>query len=109
MTWPGHTREGRGRRWLAFHAANGTISIATNVVTTGPIMQMTGLPIHAANAIAVVAASFANFVAGDRVVFTGSGRSECVFTTSSWRTAGNRAARKSRTNYRGVVGAGPPP
>lgn len=70
VTWPGQAREGRRRRWLTFHAANGMISIATNVVVTGPIMQMTGLPIQAANAIAVVAASFANFVAGDRVVFT---------------------------------------
>ena len=70
VTWPGHTREGRGRRWLAFHATNGMISIATNVVVTGPIMQMTGLPIQGASAIAVVVASFANFVASDRVVFT---------------------------------------
>jgi putative flippase GtrA len=69
VTWPGHTREGRGRRWLAFHATNGVISIATNVVVTGPIMQMTGLPIQAANAVAVMVASFANFIAGDRVVF----------------------------------------
>ena len=70
VTWPGQTREGRLRRWMAFNAANGMISIATNVAVTGPIMQMTGLPIQAANAIAVVVASFANFVAGDRVVFT---------------------------------------
>jgi putative flippase GtrA len=70
VTWPRQTRVGRRRRWLAFHAANGMISLATNVVATGPIMQMTGLPIQAASAIAVVAASFANFVAGDRVVFT---------------------------------------
>ena len=69
VTWPGGTREGRLRRWLAFNAANGMISIATNVVATGPIMQMTGLPIQAANAIAIVVASFANFVAGDKVVF----------------------------------------
>ncbi len=70
VTWPGQAREGRRRRWLAFHAANGMISFATNVLATGPIMQMTGLPIPAANAIAVVVASFANFAAGDRVVFT---------------------------------------
>ena len=69
VTWPGQTREGRWRRWLAFNASNGLISIATNVVVTGPIMQMTGLPIQAANAIAVVVASFANFAAGDKVVF----------------------------------------
>jgi putative flippase GtrA len=69
VTWPGHTREGRRRRWLAFLATNGLISIATNVVVTGPIMQVTGLPIQAANAIAVVAASCANFVAGDKIVF----------------------------------------
>jgi putative flippase GtrA len=70
VTWPGQTREGRLRRWLAFHAANGMISIATNVVVTGPVMLMTGLPIQGANAIAVVLASFANFLASDRVVFT---------------------------------------
>jgi putative flippase GtrA len=70
VTWPAQTREGRGRRWLAFHAANGMISLATNVVATGPIMQLTGLPIQTANAVAVVVASFANFAAGDRLVFT---------------------------------------
>ena len=70
VTWPGQPRAGRLRRWLAFHAANGTISIVANVVVTGVVMQMTGLPIQAANAVAVVAASFANFLAGDRIVFT---------------------------------------
>lgn len=69
VTWPGQAREGRWRRWLAFHATNGVISIAANVVVTGPVMQMTGLPIEAANAIAVGVASFANFAAGDRLVF----------------------------------------
>lgn len=70
VTWPGQAREGRGRRWLAFHATNGMISVATNIVLTGPIMQLTGLPILGANTIAVAVASFANFIAGDRVVFT---------------------------------------
>ncbi len=69
VTWPGRPTEGLGRRWLAFHAANGLISVITNVVVTGPIMQATGLPIPAANAVAVAAASFANFLAGDRIVF----------------------------------------
>ena len=69
VTWPGHARRGRGRRWLAFQATNGTISIATNVIVTGPVMAMTGLPIQAANAIAVAVAACANFLAGDRLVF----------------------------------------
>jgi putative flippase GtrA len=70
VTWPGQSREGRWRRWLAFHGANGVVSIAANVVVTGALMQLTALPIQAANAIAVVVASVANFIAADRVVFT---------------------------------------
>lgn len=69
VTWPQRPPEGRWRRWLAFHAANGLISVAANVAVTGPLMHVTGLPIQAANAVAVVAASLANFAASDRVVF----------------------------------------
>lgn len=69
VTWPGQPRAGRWRRWLAFHAANGLISIATNVALTPPLMDLTGLPIQAANAVAVAVASCANFIVGDRVVF----------------------------------------
>jgi len=69
VTWPNQSRQGRWRRWLAFHASNGAVSVAANVAITGPVMQVTGLSVVAANIVAVGAASLVNFVASDRLVF----------------------------------------
>jgi putative flippase GtrA len=69
VTWPNQSPEGRWRRWLAFHASNGLISIATNVAMTGPIVRMTGLSVVGANIVAVAAAALVNFAASDRLVF----------------------------------------
>lgn len=69
VTWPNQPREGRWRRWLAFHASNGAVSVAANVAITGPVMHLTGLSVVSANAVAVGAAALVNFVASDRLVF----------------------------------------
>ncbi len=69
FTWPGRPRARRFERWLSFHLSTGVISVLTNVAVTTLIMTMTGLPIVPANAIAVVAASAANFWINDRVIF----------------------------------------
>ena len=69
FTWPGRGREQRLRRWWSYHLSTGLISVLTNVGVTTLVMTMTGLPIVAANAIAVAGASIANFWIGDRLVF----------------------------------------
>ena len=69
FTWPGRPRARRFERWLSFHLTTGAISVLTNVAVTTLIMTETGLPIVPANAIAVVAASAANFWINDRVIF----------------------------------------
>lgn len=69
FTWPNQPREGRLRRWLSFQLSTGVISILTNVGATTLVMTLTGLPVAAANAVAVVLASMVNFLVNDRLVF----------------------------------------
>jgi putative flippase GtrA len=75
VTWPGQSRDGRLRRWLAFNLANGLISVATNVALTTLLVAVTEAPLLAANAVAVVLASALNFAVSDRCVFGGARRS----------------------------------
>jgi len=69
FTWPNQPREGRLRRWLSFHVSTGAISILTNVGATTLVMTLTGLPVVAANTVAVALASMVNFLVSDRLVF----------------------------------------
>jgi dolichol-phosphate mannosyltransferase len=69
FTWPNQPREGRLRRWLSFHVTAGAISVVTNVVATTLVMTVTGLPVVAANVVAVALASIVNFLVSDRLVF----------------------------------------
>jgi dolichol-phosphate mannosyltransferase len=69
FTWPGTPRAGRLKRWVGFNATTGALSIAANVALTGAIARATGLPVVAANLVAVVLLSVATFVVSDRVVF----------------------------------------
>ena len=71
--WTWRDRSGRGaeragRLWR-FHASNGLISLAGNLVLMRLIVGLLGLPPVAANLIAVVLCSFLNFSASDRFVF----------------------------------------
>jgi putative flippase GtrA len=69
FTWPNQPREGRLRRWLSFHVSTGVISVVTNVGATTLVMGLTGLPVVAANVVAVAMASIVNFLVSDRLVF----------------------------------------
>lgn len=69
VTWPGQRREGRARRWLSFYLSNGLISLVTNVVVTTTIVEVTGVPLLAGNAMAVLLASVVNFVVSDHYIF----------------------------------------
>lgn len=67
FTWPGSSREGRWKRWLAFNATTGALSIAANVAITTLVVRATGLPIVAANLLTVALLSLANFAVCDLI------------------------------------------
>jgi putative flippase GtrA len=69
VTWPNQPRDGRLRRWLTFHVSTGALSVITNVGVTTLVMTLTGLPVIAANVVAVAMASIVNFLISDRLVF----------------------------------------
>jgi putative flippase GtrA len=69
FTWPNQPRETRLKRWLSFHASNGALSVVTNVGVTVLVSALTGIPVVAANVIAVATASVVNFLVSDRLVF----------------------------------------
>jgi len=68
-TWRGLGIDGRLRRLLRFHAANGLLSITSNVLLTAFLMQWVKLPLLAANATAVVAMALLNFALAELWVF----------------------------------------
>ena len=69
VTWPGLPAHGRWRRWVAFNASTGAVSVLTNLAVTSLVMTATGAPLLIANLVAVVSASIVNFVVSDRLVF----------------------------------------
>ena len=70
-TWPDATDRWM-TRWLAFAGSNGLISLVTNLIVTTTLAGA-GVPVLAANAVAVGAAALANFLVSDRFVFSPSG------------------------------------
>ena len=71
--WTWRDRPSRGpaeswRRLARFHAANGLVSLAGNVLITTALVQA-GLSTIPANFVATLACSLVNYVAGDLVVF----------------------------------------
>jgi putative flippase GtrA len=80
------TRDGRLRRLLSFHAVNGGVSIAGNLILMPLLVQVFGAPVLAANLVSVLACAAVNFAGADRVVFShkiaasgnGEEASECV-------------------------------
>jgi putative flippase GtrA len=69
VTWRDRPREARFRRWLRFQCSNGILSVVSNVVVTTMVTRATGLPIVAANGIAVAIVSLANYWVSDRLIF----------------------------------------
>lgn len=68
-TWKGMAIEGRWRRLARFHLANGFVSIATNVLFTGLLVQVAHLPLLVSNTLAVGATALFNFAAAALWVF----------------------------------------
>jgi putative flippase GtrA len=71
VTWHGQPRHGRWHRWVAFNLTNGAVSLVANVVATSTLVHTTGISAVTANVVAVLAVSLLNFIASDRIVFTG--------------------------------------
>jgi putative flippase GtrA len=71
-TWKDRPSAGRGRlgRLLRFHALNGTVSLAGNVLLMRLFVGSFGLPAIPANLLAVIACALVNYVASDRIVFS---------------------------------------
>jgi putative flippase GtrA len=70
-TWrdrPGDTRV-RARRLWRFHAANGLVSLAGNLVLMRVLVGAFGMPPIPANLLSVLACGLVNFAASDRIVF----------------------------------------
>ena len=69
FTWRDRPCEARFRRWLSFQCSNGILSVVSNVVVTTMVTRATGLPLVAANVIAVAIVSLANYWVSDRLIF----------------------------------------
>lgn len=88
-TWRDRPSAGwaRAARLARFHALNGVVSLAGNVLTMRVLVGTCGMPPLRANLIAVIACAAVNFAGADRVVFSrkidGSGcreeASRCVW------------------------------
>jgi putative flippase GtrA len=70
-TWRGKPVEDRWWRLLRFHLANGFVSIASNVALTFLYKEVVGLPLVAANFLAIVTAALLNFWVAHAWVFRG--------------------------------------
>ena len=79
VTWAdiASRRHGVWSRLFRFHAVNGLISIAGNVVFTWTLAMWAKMPYLLANAVSVVICSLLNFAVGDRFVFRSRARGKC--------------------------------
>jgi putative flippase GtrA len=72
-TW--RDRSGGGWRQCArFHLSNGAVSMAGNLALMPVLVERAGMPVIAANAVAVLVCSVVNFLLGDSWVFPGQQR-----------------------------------
>ena len=69
FTWPGLSREGRMKRWIAFHVSTGILSVVGNIGLTALVMAATGRSVAVANVVAVAIMSVVSYGVSDRVVF----------------------------------------
>jgi dolichol-phosphate mannosyltransferase len=62
-------RAGRLQRFWLFHAANGLVSLAGNLVLMRLLVGLFGMPHLPANLLSVLACALVNYTASDRLVF----------------------------------------
>ncbi len=69
-TWRDRVEDHRPwRQCTRFHLSNGAVSMAGNLALMPVLVEGAGMPVVAANAMAVLACSVMNFLLGDRWVF----------------------------------------
>lgn len=73
-TWADRPRRERARltRLARFHAVNGGVSLAGNLILMPVLVRVAGLPVVAANVVAVLACAAVNFCGADWLVFSGT-------------------------------------
>lgn len=59
----------RGGRLLRFNVTTGTVSLVGNVIVTTALVELIGLPVLVANALAIAGLTAANFLVADRWTF----------------------------------------
>jgi len=71
-TWADRPANRRARlaRLARFHAVNGGVSIAGNLLLMPVLVRACGMPVVAANAAAVIVCALANFSGAERLVFS---------------------------------------
>ena len=76
-TWKDRPAAGHGRlgRLFRFHALNGLVSLAGNVLLMRLFVGTLGVPAIPANILAVMACSLVNYFGSDRIVFARMGSS----------------------------------
>jgi len=75
-TWSDRSRgdkKGVWRRLVRFHVANGTLSVAGNIILMRFFVGTLALNVTLANALSIALCSILNFFASDRLVFQGAG------------------------------------
>ena len=79
-------RSGSGRetalRLARFHALNGAVSLAGNIVITGILVHSFHVEAVAANAAAIAACALVNFAASDRLVFRSTAAAMLALTST---------------------------
>ncbi len=75
VTWRDRPADRASTVWMRavrFHLANGAVSLIGNVCLMQLLVSAIGMPVLAANAIAIAVCSTINFFLGDRFVFGGA-------------------------------------
>jgi len=73
-TWADRIRQARtpgevARRMVGFHAGNGAVSLAGNLLLMAWLSGGLGMPLLAANIVSILLCSLVNFSIGDRLIF----------------------------------------
>lgn len=86
-TWRERCDAAAHAQFVSFVAANGVVSLVTNLALMAGLVSAAHLDPAIANLIAIAAAGLVNFALGDRVVFRRSGYSDRSATSGSTREA----------------------
>ena len=85
-TWADRARVSGGawRRLLAFNLSNGLVSLIGTTIVLTALAGGLGVPPLWANAVAIVACSFLNFILADRLVFARHESARAVARVPPW-------------------------